>query len=210
MSPNPDSTLTVADMFESFRMLFQLQQHKAFPIDDIDHLNLENRRVEHVGELLISQLRKGLQFATALQSDSAPLNALVARMAGAAGGGLRVLRDPTRGGLAATLNEIAAQSSVGVRLHESALPVRSEVRGACELLGLDPLNVANEGKLIAIVAADQAQQILAAMQRDPNGAEAAIIGEVIEDPLHLVRMVTAIGGERVIDWLHGEQLPRIC
>ena len=161
------------------------------------------------GVAIMSQ-RKGLQFATALQSDSASLNALVAYMADAAGGGLRVLRDPTRGGLAATLNEIAAQSSVGVRLLESALPVRSEVRGACELLGLDPLNVANEGKLIAIVAADQAQQILAAMQRDPNGAAAAIIGEVIEDPMHLVRMVTAIGGERVIDWLHGEQLPRIC
>ena len=158
----------------------------------------------------IMSLRKGLQFATALQSDSASLNALVARMADVANGGLRVLRDPTRGGLAATLNEIAAQSSVGVRLLESALPVRCEVRGACELLGLDPLNVANEGKLIAIVAADQAQQILAAMQRDANGAEAAIIGEVIEDPMHLVRMVTAIGGERVIDWLHGEQLPRIC
>ncbi len=161
------------------------------------------------GVAIMSQ-RKGLQFATALQSDSASLNALVAHMADAAGGGLRVLRDPTRGGLAATLNEIAAQSSVGVRLLESALPVRSEVRGACELLGLDPLNVANEGKLIAIVAADQAQQILAAMQRDPNGTAAAIIGEVIEDPMHLVRMVTAIGGERVIDWLHGEQLPRIC
>jgi hydrogenase expression/formation protein HypE len=161
------------------------------------------------GVAVMSQ-RKGLQFETALQSDSAALNAMVAGMVAAGGSGLRVLRDPTRGGLAATLNEIAAQSAVGIRLRESALPVRPEVRGACELLGLDPLNVANEGKLIAITDADSAGAILAAMQKDPLGADAAIIGEVINDPTHLVRMVTAIGGERVIDWLHGEQLPRIC
>ena len=158
----------------------------------------------------IMSRRKGLQFETALVSDSASLNGLVQRMAEAGGGGLRVLRDPTRGGLAATLNEIAAQSSVGIRLREDALPVRPEVRGACELLGLDPLNVANEGKLIAIVDADQSETILAAMRQDPNGTDAAIVGEVIDDPIGLVRMVTAIGGERVIDWLHGEQLPRIC
>jgi hydrogenase expression/formation protein HypE len=127
-----------------------------------------------------------------------------------AGGAIRVLRDPTRGGLAATLNEIADQSGVGIRLHENVLPIRAEVRGACELLGLDPLNVANEGKLIAIVDAASAGQLLAAMQSDPHGRHAAIVGEVIGDPMQLVRMVTSIGGERVIDWLHGEQLPRIC
>jgi hydrogenase expression/formation protein HypE len=158
----------------------------------------------------IMSLRKGLQFETALQSDSAALNGLVGQMVECAGDAIRVLRDPTRGGLAATLNEIADQSAVGIRLHENTLPIRAEVRGACELLGLDPLNVANEGKLIAIVDASSAGEILAAMHADSNGSDAAIVGEVIDDPMHLVRMVTSIGGERVIDWLHGEQLPRIC
>jgi len=158
----------------------------------------------------VMSLRRGLEFATALKSDSASLHSLVGDMVAAARGGLRVLRDPTRGGLAATLNEIAAQSAVGVRLDEASLPVRPEVRGACELLGLDPLNVANEGKLIAIVEAGCAHSVLAAMRANPLGGDAAIIGEIIDDPLHLVRMITHIGGERVIDWLHGEQLPRIC
>jgi hydrogenase expression/formation protein HypE len=158
----------------------------------------------------VMSLRKGLQFETALESDSASLNGLVADMVEAGGGALRVLRDPTRGGIAATLNEIAAQSKVGISLEESALPVRGEVRGACELLGLDPLNVANEGKLIAIVDAASAPEILAAMQGNSLGGDAAIVGEVTDDPMYLVRMVTHIGGERVVDWLHGEQLPRIC
>ena len=158
----------------------------------------------------IMSLRKGLQFDTALQSDCASLNDLVARMVERAGDAIAVLRDPTRGGLAATLNEIADQSGVGIRLHERSLPIRQEVRGACELLGLDPLNVANEGKLIAIVEDQHADTLLETMRQHANGHEAAIIGEVIDDPMHLVRMVTSIGGERVIDWLHGEQLPRIC
>jgi len=158
----------------------------------------------------VMSLRKGLQFATELLSDSASLNRLVRRMVAADAGSLRTLRDPTRGGIAATLNEIAHQSRVGIRLHEDALPIRQEVRGACELLGLDPLNVANEGKLIAIVDAAGAERIVDAMRADPLGAEAAIVGEIIEDELQLVRMRTRIGGERVIDWLHGEQLPRIC
>ncbi len=161
------------------------------------------------GVAIMSQ-RQGLQFETALESDSAALNQLVLRMAEAGGGSLRVLRDPTRGGVAATLNEVAAQSGVGIRLQEHSIPVRDEVRGACELLGLDPLNVANEGKLIAIVDAGSAQSLLEVMRSDPCGVDAAIIGEVTEDPMRLVRMVTEIGGERVIDWLHGEQLPRIC
>ncbi len=161
------------------------------------------------GVAIMSQ-RSGLQFDTALASDSASLNGLVAGMVAAAGPELRVLRDPTRGGLAATLNEIAHQSGVGMCLQESMLPVRAEVRGACELLGLDPLNVANEGKLIAIVDPAGAGALIDAMRSDAQGEAAEIIGEVTEDPLRLVRMVTHVGGERVIDWLHGEQLPRIC
>ncbi len=158
----------------------------------------------------IMSLRKGLRFATELCSDSASLNHLVAAMVAENGPALRLMRDPTRGGLAATLNEIAHQSGVGVRLEEASLPVREEVKGACELLGLDPLNVANEGKLIAIVAPEAADAMVAAMRSAPCGEDAAIVGEVIEDELRLVRMSTAIGGERVVDWLHGEQLPRIC
>ncbi len=161
------------------------------------------------GVAIMSQ-RKGLRFATELESDSAALNRLVVAMVTTDAGALRLMRDPTRGGLAATLNEIAHQSGVGIKLEESALPIREEVRGACELLGLDPLNVANEGKLIAVVDPASADTILAAMRRDPQGENAAIVGEVIDDPLRLVRMATSIGGERVIDWLHGEQLPRIC
>jgi hydrogenase expression/formation protein HypE len=161
------------------------------------------------GIAIMSQ-RSGLAFETALVSDSAPLHGLVRAMVAVRGGDLRCLRDPTRGGVAATLNEIAAQSGVGIRLTEAALPIRDAVRGACELLGLDTLNVANEGKLLAVVAPEAANDVLAALRRDPLGADAAIIGDVIDDPLRLLRMRTLIGGERVIDWLHGEQLPRIC
>lgn len=154
--------------------------------------------------------RAGLEFETTLESDSRPLHRLVAALLDAAADGVRVLRDPTRGGLAATLNELARASGAGVRLDEPAIPVREEVRGACELLGLDPLNVANEGKLVAVVAPECADAALAAMRAHADGADAAIIGEFVDDPLGLVRMRTAIGGERVVDWLHGEQLPRIC
>ena len=158
----------------------------------------------------IMSLRNGLAFETTLASDSASLHGLVRAMVAARGSDLRCLRDPTRGGVAATLNEIAAQSGVGIRLDEAALPIRDAVRGACELLGLDPLNVANEGKLLAVVAPEAVEAVLAALRSEPLGADAAIIGEVIDDPLRLLRMRTVIGGERVIDWLHGEQLPRIC
>lgn len=161
------------------------------------------------GVAVMSQ-RKGLQFATELISDSAALHGLVATMVRADAAALRTLRDPTRGGVAATLNEIADRSGVGMRLFEDTLPIREEVRGACELLGLDPLNVANEGKLIAIVDPGAAGVVLDAMKSHPLGAHASVIGEVIDDTHHLVRMRTRIGGERVIDWLHGEQLPRIC
>lgn len=160
--------------------------------------------------IAIMSLRAGLEFETRIVSDAAPLHGLVAAMADVDGGALRVLRDPTRGGLAATLNEIAGQSKVGFRLDEQAIPVKEEVRGACELLGLDPLNVANEGKLVAVVAADAAERLLAAMRVHPMGKDAVCIGEVVADPTRLVRMTTPIGGERVVPWLAGEALPRIC
>ncbi len=154
--------------------------------------------------------RQNLTFETAIVSDSAPLHGLVAAVVDACGPALRVMRDPTRGGLAATLNELAQQSRVGFRIDEEALPVKPEVAAACELLGLDPLYVANEGKLVAVVAADAANAVLAAMRADPLGSEAAIIGEVVADDQRLVQATTAFGGGRIVDWLSGEQLPRIC
>ena len=154
--------------------------------------------------------RANLGFETEILSDSAALNGLVAVMVDAAGAGLRVMRDPTRGGLAATLNEIARQSRCGFHVHESAIPVRPDVVAACELLGLDPLNVANEGKLVAIVEPAAADRLLAAMRAHPLGRDAAIIGSVTEDDQGFVQMTTAFGGGRIVDWLTGEQLPRIC
>jgi hydrogenase expression/formation protein HypE len=154
--------------------------------------------------------RQNLSFDTEIVSDSAPLHELVAAMIEAGGAGLRVMRDPTRGGLAATLNELAQRSDVGFRLEEAMLPVKPGVAAACELLGLDPLNVANEGKLVAVVAPDAAEAILAAMRAHPLGREAAIIGEVVADARRFVLMTTEFGGGRIIDWLSGEQLPRIC
>lgn len=154
--------------------------------------------------------RENLQFETSLVSDSAALHRLVERMVAAAGPSLRLMRDPTRGGLAATLNEIAHQSRVGVRIREQAVPVKAEVAAACELLGLDPLHVANEGKLVAVVGPEAAPALLAAMQADSLGREAAIIGEIVADDHFFVQMTTAFGGARIVDWLSGEQLPRIC
>ncbi len=154
--------------------------------------------------------RQNLTFDTAIVSDSAPLHDLVAAMVEAGGSSLRVMRDPTRGGLAATLNELAHQSKVGFRIDEDTLPVRPEVAAACELLGLDPLYVANEGKLVAIVAPGAVDDVLAAMRAHPLGREAAIIGEAIADDHRFVQMTTAFGGGRIVDWLSGEQLPRIC
>lgn len=153
--------------------------------------------------------RAELDLETELRSDSAALHRLVAAMLEAVPD-VHVLRDPTRGGLAATLNEIAQQSGVGVRLVERAIPVRPEVRGVCELLGLDPLDVANEGKLVAICAEADAERLLAAMRAHPLGRDAAIIGRVVEDPRRLVELETALGGRRLVDWLAGEPLPRTC
>ena len=154
--------------------------------------------------------RHDMQFETQIVSDSAPLHGLVAAMVAAGGTDLHAMRDPTRGGLAATLNEIARQAGVGIRLRETAIPLRSEVAAACELLGLDPLYVANEGKLAAFVAPASAEAVLAAMRAHPLGRDAAIIGETVADRHCFVQMSTGFGGERMVDWLAGEQLPRIC
>ena len=158
----------------------------------------------------IMSLRANLGFETAILSDSAALHGLVADMVAAVGPSLRLMRDPTRGGLAATLNEVAQQSGVGIMLDERAIPVREEVAAACELLGLDPLTVANEGKLIAVVAPAAAEDLVTAMRAHPLGQNAAVIGDVIDDAQHFVQMTTSFGGGRIVDWLTGEQLPRIC
>lgn len=157
----------------------------------------------------IMSFRENLSFGTSIRSDSAALHGLVAAMVQAAPG-IHCLRDPTRGGLATTLNEFALQSAVGIDIVEASIPVRAEVSAACELLGLDPLYVANEGKLVAVCAQEDAERLLAAMRAHPQGREAAIIGEVVEDAHHFVQMQTAFGGTRMVDWLSGEQLPRIC
>jgi len=153
--------------------------------------------------------RTGFDFQTTIESDCAPLHGLVDALLDAVPG-VRVLRDPTRGGLAAVLNEIAAASGVGFRIEEAEVPIRAQVAGACELLGLDPLYVANEGKLVAIVAEESAQAALAALRAHPLGADAALIGRVRDDGNRLVEMRTRFGGMRIVDWIAGEQLPRIC
>ncbi|HYN61717.1 MAG TPA: hydrogenase expression/formation protein HypE [Rubrivivax sp.] len=157
----------------------------------------------------IMSLRENLSFETTIRSDTAALHGLVAAMV-AAVPGIHCLRDPTRGGLATTLNELAAQSGVGMVIDEAAVPVQRPVAAACEFLGLDPLYVANEGKLVAICAPEHAEALLHAMQAQPLGRVAAIIGEVVEDPLHFVQLRTRFGGLRNVDWLTGDQLPRIC
>ncbi len=157
----------------------------------------------------IMSSRENLQFETDIESDSAALHTLIAKMVEAVPT-IHCLRDPTRGGLATTLNELAQQSGVGMKLKESEIPVRPAVFAACELLGLDPLYVANEGKLVAICKRQDAQRLLEVMQSHPLGQHAAIIGEVVEDEYGFVQMETRFGGSRVVDWLAGEQLPRIC
>lgn len=162
------------------------------------------------GVAVLSQ-RESLGFEASVKSDTAALHGLVAALLAAVPeGAVHTLRDPTRGGLATTLNEIARQSGVGMRLQEQAIPVRAEVAGACELLGLDPLYIANEGKLVAAVAPEHAGAALAALRAHPLGREAARIGTVVDDAHRFVTMATAFGGQRVVDWLTGEPLPRIC
>jgi hydrogenase expression/formation protein HypE len=153
--------------------------------------------------------REGLALEGALTSDSAPLNGLVEAIL-AVTRDVRAMRDPTRGGLASTLNEIAGQSRVGIEVREKAIPVHAGVRGACEVLGLDPLYVANEGKMVAIVPAEAADAVVAAMRGHPLGVEAAVVGVVTDSHPGLVTMRTAFGTSRVVDMLAGDQLPRIC
>jgi hydrogenase expression/formation protein HypE len=159
--------------------------------------------------MAVMSLRESLAFGTDLRSDTAALHGLVAAMVTAVPG-IRALRDPTRGGLATTLNEIASQSGAGMLIDEAAVPVRRQVTAACELLGLDPLYVANEGKLVAIVPPEDASLLLSTMLAHPLGRNAALIGEVVADPHHFVQMSTRFGGKRIVDWLSGDQLPRIC
>ncbi|MFA5241458.1 MAG: hydrogenase expression/formation protein HypE [Sulfuricella sp.] len=160
------------------------------------------------GVAVMSQ-RENLAFSSAILSDTASLHDLVAAMV-AAVPTIHCLRDPTRGGVATTLNELARQSGVGMLIRESALPVREAVSATCEYLGLDPLYVANEGKLVAICSAQDAPLLLATMKNHPLGRDAAIIGEVVADSHNFVQMETSFGGKRIVDWLSGDQLPRIC
>jgi hydrogenase expression/formation protein HypE len=153
--------------------------------------------------------RGELGFESTVQSDVAPLNHLIEAMLDASDR-IHVLRDPTRGGLATTLNEIAAQSSVGILLDEEAIPVHPEVRAACEMLGFDPLYIANEGKLVTMVAAEEAESVLKAMRRTRYGENAVVIGRVTEDPKGRVLLKTPLGSTRIVDMLAGEMLPRIC
>ncbi len=162
---------------------------------------------DHGTAILIARGR--LALAADIPSDCQPLDGLVATML-AACPQIRCLRDATRGGVATVLNEFAQSSAVGMRIREDAIPIREEVKGACEILGLDPLYLANEGKLVAVAPREKAEELLAAMRAHPAGAQAAVIGEVVEAPAGAVILQTGFGGERVVDMLVGEQLPRIC
>ena len=159
--------------------------------------------------MAVMSCRENLEFDGAIESDTAPLHALVRAMLGASEQ-IHCLRDPTRGGLATTLNEIASRSAVGIELEEEAIPVKESVKGACEILGLDPLYVANEGKLVAFVPESAADAVLEAMRNDPAGREARIIGRVVAEHPTLVLLKTSVGGTRIVDLMVGEQLPRIC
>lgn len=172
-----------------------------------DKIVLNGPIAEH--GIAIMSVREGLEFESAMESDSAPLNGLVEKMF-EAGRNIHVLRDATRGGISGVLNEIAQASNVGISIIEEWIPLSEGVRGACEILGLDPLYVANEGKLIGFVAPEQSETILQAMRSHPYGQEAVIIGEVVEEHPGTVVMKSRIGGSRVVDMLSGEQLPRIC
>jgi hydrogenase expression/formation protein HypE len=172
-----------------------------------DAIILSGRIAEH--GIAIMSVREGLEFQTALASDTAPLNGLVEAMLNACPD-IHVLRDPTRGGVASVLNEIAEEARIGISIVEEKIPLGEEVRGACEMLGFDPLYVANEGKLVAFVPPGDADRVLGAMLAHPAGKNAAVIGTVVASHPGTVVMKTRIGGTRVVDMLSGEQLPRIC
>jgi hydrogenase expression/formation protein HypE len=178
--------------------------HNARPGDKVI---LSGTIADH-GITVLTQ-REGMAFRSEIQSDTAPLNHMVRDMI-AACGQIHALRDPTRGGVGTSLNEIAAQSKVGIMIHEEAIPIREEVSGVCEILGFDPLYIANEGKLLAFVGPDVAERVLDIMRTSEYGTNASIIGEVLADSPGRVFMKTRIGGTRMVDMLTGEQLPRIC
>jgi hydrogenase expression/formation protein HypE len=159
--------------------------------------------------IAIMSVREGLEFETVLESDTAALNGLTEAILEACPN-TRCMCDPTRGGLSSSMNELATASRVGVKLDEAAIPLRPEVRGACEMLGLDPLYVANEGKLVTVVPPEDAEYALAAMRSHPLGKNAAIIGQVTAEPSGMVILRSVVGGDRVVTMLSGEQLPRIC
>jgi hydrogenase expression/formation protein HypE len=181
-----------------------IASHHAKPGDQII---LSGTIADH--GITILTRREGLSFKTSLTSDTAPLNHMVKQML-TAGPGIRVLRDPTRGGVGTALNEIAEKSKIGIKIYEQNIPLKKEVAAACELLGFDPLYLANEGKLLAFVSAGDTTAVLAAMQANAYGKDAAVIGEVVEDRIGKVILETRIGGMRIVDMLAGEQLPRIC
>ena len=174
----------------------------------VGHKIISNGTIGDHGMAILAT-REGLAFSKPLHSDQAPLHQLVKLMLDNVPN-IRLLRDPTRGGVAATLNEICHQSNVGMMIDESNIPIKKEVRSACELLGLDPLNLANEGKLLAIVPDQYAEQLIMIMKTHPLGVDAAIIGEVIEDKNNFLQMKTSFGGTRIVHWMSSEQLPRIC
>lgn len=173
-----------------------------------DRILLNGPIAEH--GMAILSIREGLSFESGLESDTANLWPLVQKLLEAGGRDVHALRDATRGGVASALNELAQASGTGLVIQEASIPVREDVRGACEILGLDPLFVANEGRFLAFVAPERAEELLALMRTHPLGSEARIIGEVVEDHPGVVRMETWLGGSRVVDMLSGEQLPRIC
>jgi hydrogenase expression/formation protein HypE len=181
-----------------------ISSHNARPGDKII---LSGTIADH-GMTVLTQ-REGMTFDSPLKSDTTPLNHMVSRMLSTYKD-IHVLRDPTRGGVGTALNEIAGKSNVGIRIYEEKIPLKNETESICELLGFDPLYVANEGKLIAFVDADHAKKVLSVIQGDDHGKDASIIGEVVSDHRGKVVMQTRIGGTRIIDMLTGSQLPRIC
>ncbi len=185
-----------------------------------DNVNISATRAEPGDQIIISgtigdhgitimSKREGLEFKTSLKSDCAPLNHLIKDILGVTKD-IKVLRDPTRGGISSTLNEIANQSKVGLLIQEDKVPIKKSVQGACEMLGFDPFQVANEGKLIAIVPKEKTEEVLSAMKNNIYGKDAVVIGEVVDDPKNRAMVKTAVGATRILDMLIGEQLPRIC
>ena len=172
-----------------------------------DKIILSGSIADH-GITILTQ-RQGIAFDSSIVSDTAPLNHMVKNMLSVCNN-IHVLRDPTRGGIGTALNEIAIESRIGIKIYEEKIPVKDEIAAICELLGFDPVYIANEGKLLAFVPPEHAEKVLNVIKQNKFGKEACIIGEVVEDNLHKVFMQTRIGGTRIVDMLTGEQLPRIC